>query len=111
MDDILAKFGLKIPYLITGAIAGVMGMVFNNKPRTTRQKIRSYVVVISGAVLTGYLTPLVFLYWEDLRSAEYSVAFILGLFGMGLIETIFVILNKLKDNPIDVIKSIRNIFK
>lgn len=111
MEDILLKLGLKAGHLITGLIAGIMGLVFNNRPRSFRQKIRSYFVVVSGAILTGYLTPLVLLKWTFLNGAEYSIAFVVGLFGMGLVESIFVLLNKLKDNPIEVGKALKDLFK
>ena len=107
----LAKFGLKSAHIITGLIAGAMGLVFNRRPRTLREKIKAYVVVICGAVLTGYLTPLVILKWEWLSHTEYSVAFIVGLFGMGGVQAMFNLLNRLKANPIPTLKSIREIFK
>ena len=111
MEDILAKMGLKGVHILTGLIAGMMGLLFNNKPRNFRQKIRSYIVVVSGAILTGYVTPLVLIYFHILNGAEYSVAFIVGLFGMGLIEGLFALLNKLKNDPIEIGKAIRDIFR
>lgn len=111
MEDVLLKFGVKTGHLITGLVAGIMGLLFNKRPQTLRAKIRSYIVVLSGAVLTGYITPLILLKWDWLSGAEYSVAFVVGLFGMGVIETGFVIVKKLKENPLDTIKNIRNIFK
>lgn len=111
MEDVLVKFGIKTGHLITGLIAGVMGLLFNKRPQTMRQKIRSYFVVLSGAVLTGYITPLILLKWKWLIGAEYSVAFVVGLFGMGVIETLFIIIKKAKENPISTISSIRDIFK
>jgi len=111
MEDILLKLGLKAGHLITGLIAGIMGFVFNNKPTNFKEKIKSYFVVLSGAILTGYLTPLVLLKWELLNSAEYSVAFVVGLFGMGLVESVFVLINKLKENPVEVGRKLRDIFR
>lgn len=111
MEDMLLKFGVKMGYLITGLIAGVMGLMFNKRPNTIKEKMRSYVVVLFGAVLTGYLTPLVLLNWKWLQEAEYSVAFVVGLFGMGIIETGFIVIKKVKENPLEIGKQIKNIFR
>lgn len=104
------KIGLKGGHVMTGLIAGIMGFLFNKKPSTITEKIRSYLVVLSGAVLTGFLTPLVLLKWDLLSDAEYSVAFVVGLFGMGIIESLFVLVNKLKENPLDIMKKIKDTF-
>lgn len=111
MEDILAKLGLKGIHLITGLIAGIMGLLFNKRPQTVRENIRSYMVVLFGAILTGYITPLVLLKFDFLLSAEYSVAFVVGLFGMGVIEGGFKIIESLKKDPLGVISSIKDIFK
>lgn len=111
MDEILAKMGLKMGHLATGLIAGLMGFMFNKKPSNISEKIRSWVVVFSGAILTGYITPLVLLKWDFLESAEYSVAFVVGLFGMGIVESIFILINTKKNDLPAIIKGIRDIFK
>lgn len=111
MEDILMKFGVKTGHFITGLIAGIMGLLFNKRPQNFRQKVRSYFVVLSGAVLTAYLTPLVLLKWQFLNEAEYSVAFVVGLFGMGIVESIFMLIVKLKNDPVTVGQAIRDIFK
>lgn len=110
MEDMLAKLGLKGAHLLTGLIAGLMGLLFNKRPTTIREKIKAYAVVLSGAMLTGFLTPLVLLKWEWLQGAEYSVAFIVGLFGMGIIEAIFNFISKLKADPLGVGKAIKDMF-
>lgn len=106
MEDMLLKYGIKAGHLITGLVAGVMGLLFNKRPQTLRAKIRSYFVVLSGALMTGYITPLILLKWKWLIGAEYSVAFVVGLFGMGVVETGFIIVKKLKENPLEVINNI-----
>lgn len=111
MEDMLLKFGIKAGHLITGLVAGLMGLLFNKRPQNFRQKIRSYLVVLSGAVTTGFITPLVLVKWDWLYDAEYSVAFILGLFGMGIIESLFVLVIKLKESPLEVGKAIKEIFR
>ena len=110
MEDMLAKLGLKGAHLITGLIAGIMGLIFNKKPVSKKEKIKAYAVVLGGAILTGFLTPLVLLKWEWLLGAEYSVAFVVGLFGMGILETIFNLIGRLKVDPVAVLKSLKDIF-
>lgn len=111
MDDMLAKLGLKSMHIITGLIAGIMSLLFNKKPKTISEKIKAYSVVIAGALVTGYLTPVILLKWNWLMSVEHSVAFCIGLFGMGIIEALFMLISKLKSNPLEVGKAIRDIFK
>ena len=105
------KFGLKTGHLVTGLIAGLMGLLFNKKPQNTRQKFRSYLIVLSGAIATGFLTPLALAKWRWLYDVEYSAAFVIGLFGMGIIESLFVLIIKLKNDPVEVGKAIKDIFK
>ena len=111
MEDVLMKFGIKTGHVITGLLASGIGLIFNKRVHTLREKIRGYFVVICGSILTGYITPLILLKWKWLDSAEYSVAFVFGLFGMGIVESIFLLISKLKENPIQVGKAIRDIFK
>jgi len=106
MEDTLAKFGVKGAHLLTGLIAGVMGLIFNNKPRTLKEKIKAYIIVLAGAVLTGYITPLVLIKWDALLSVEHSVAFLVGLFGIGIAQGIFMVVSKFKDNPIGTAKEV-----
>lgn len=107
----LLKFGIKTGHIITGLIAGVMGLLFNKRPQDLRGKIRSYLVVLSGAIATAFITPLIVVKWSWLLDAEYSVAFVVGLFGMGIIESCFVLLVKLKNDPLSVGKGIKEIFR
>ena len=111
MEDMLLKIGIKAGHLITGLIAGLMGLLFNKKPQNFRQKVKSYLIVVSGAIATGFITPLILVKWDWLMDAEYSVAFVVGLFGMGIIESLFVLVSKIQQDPISIGKAIRNIWK
>jgi len=110
MEDYLIKFGIKTGHLITGLIAGAMSLVFSQRPRNLREKVRSYFIVIFGSLATAYITPVIVLKWIWLQSVDYSVAFVVGLFGMGLIESIFALLYKFKNNPLAVGKAIKDFF-
>ena len=109
--DLLVKGGLKGGHFLFGFIAGVVGLMFSQKPQNNKQRLKLFFIFLCGTVSTGILTPLVLLKWEWLLTAEYSVAFVIGLFGMGLIEAAFKILNNLKQHPLQVLKSLREIFK
>ena len=110
MDELKMKLGIKLGYVITGLLGGLMSLMFNKRPKTRMEKIKSYTIVVLGALLTGYITPLILLKWSAFQNVEYSIAFIVGLFGMGITEAIFVLIQKLKENPIETIKSIKSIF-
>jgi len=86
MENFLAKVGLKAPYLIAGVFGGIFLVYFGGRPKTIREKIKAITTVILSAISTGYLTPLVISCAPDLIRGEYGIAFIIGLFGMGLIH-------------------------
>ena len=109
--DLLVKSGLKGGHFLFGFIAGVVGLMFSQKPNSWRGRLRMFFIFIAGTLTTGMLTPLVLLKWQWLYTAEYSVAFVIGLFGMGLVEAGFRIITKLKQNPLSVLKSLREVFK
>ncbi|GAH09780.1 unnamed protein product, partial [marine sediment metagenome] len=56
---------------------------------------------------TGYVTPLVLVYQPNWQGAEYSVAFIVGIFGMSLIRDIFNFIYDFGKNPIEYIRAVR----
>ena len=86
MEDFFAKIGVKIPHIITGLIAGAIGTLFNARPRTRVEKIKAYLIIASGAVVTAYITPLIVAWKPFFAEVEYSVAFMVGIFGMGILE-------------------------
>ena len=93
MESFLAKVGLKAPYLIAGVFGGIFLVYFGGRPKTVREKIKAIITVILSAVATGYLTPLVISVSPDLVTGEYGLAFIIGLFGMGLIHGLLNFIN------------------
>lgn len=109
--DLLVKGGLKSGHFIFGFIAGAVGLLFSQKPRNNTDRLKMFLIFVAGTISTGMLTPIVVLKWEWLSTVEYSVAFVIGLFGMGLIEAVFKILKSLKNNPLAVLKSLKEIFK
>lgn len=102
---------IRLGHLITGAIAGAIALVFNKYPRTRSEKVKAYSLVCGGAIVTAYLTPALLLWQEWLIGAEYGVAFIIGLFGMGLLEGIYKIIQSFITNPLGIIEQIVNIFR
>lgn len=98
----------KIPLLVVGAIGGALGIVFGQqKPRTFKEWMKAVVFVCSGAIITNFLTPLVLHLFPDLLNLEYSVALIVGLFGIGIVMSLFNILNMLKDDVFGTIDKIK----
>lgn len=101
----------KIGHIITGGIAGAMALVFNKYPRTKREKIKAFAIVFGGAISTAFLTPLALLYLPVLQNAEYGVAFIIGLFGMGVLEAVYKVVQALIEDPYGTIVKLKNAFR
>lgn len=111
MEDVFAKIGLKFAHLITGLIGGGIALVFGKARPTLRDKIKAVVIVLLGAVATGYLTPLLLLWKPSLETVEHGIAFVVGIFGMGIIEGLINLVRKFQDNPMDIIKEIKQLIK
>lgn len=102
----------KVPYLAVGAIGGAISIIFGeNKPKTLRQWIKSTSFVLSGAIITNFVTPLIMHLMPKFADFEYSIAFIFGLLGIGIVKAIFNVIKKLNNDPFGTLKDIKNIFK
>ena len=110
MEDFIAKLGLKIPHIIAGIFGGVFIVFFGQRPRTLRDRIGAFTTVILSAVATGYLTPLILSVHPAWITGEHGIAFVVGLFGMGVIHGTLNIVNKFVTDGIATIKSIRSIW-
>lgn len=108
MEDIFAKIGIKSAHLFAGFIGGVFVMYFGKRPTSIREKIRAFITVILSAVCTGYLTPLIISWQPDWESVEHGLAFLVGLFGMGVLHGFFNLVTAFTYDPIGVVKNIRN---
>ena len=108
MEDIFAKLGIKLSHLIIGFLAGGVGLVFNKKPSSKRAKIKIYVIIVSGAILTGFVTPVILLWQTWLTGAEHGVAFLIGIFGMGVIEATLSFLKVFRENPMESINKMKD---
>lgn len=107
MEELLAKLGLKLAHLITGFLGGAIGLIFGKRQKTPLGILRSILTVFVGAIVTGYLTPFILTikpHWEDV---EHSIGFLVGIFGMGIIEGFMNLVNSFTKNPIKTIKSFK----
>ena len=111
MEDIIAKLGLKGMHLLTGLLGGAVALIFGKKRNTIPDKIHALCIVLAGAVCTAYFTPMLFVWKPSFENAEHGIAFVIGIFGMGIIEGIMNIVYKFKDNPIDTFKYIFDVFR
>lgn len=112
MEEMLAKLGLSLAHLVSGLIGGVVGLIFGKKTvRTAKDKLRAFFVILAGAIVTGYITPLVFMWKPSWENAEYSIGFVIGLMGMGVIEGLINLITQFKTSPIDTIKDIKDTIK
>jgi len=107
VEELLAKLGLKSAHLITGFLGGAVGLVFGKQKTTFKGKLRSIGIVVIGAVVTGYVTPLILEWKPNWENTEYSIGFLVGIFGMGVIEGFINLVNSFRKNPISTIKSIK----
>lgn len=111
MEEILVKYGLKSAHLITGLIGGAVSLFFGKRKAVTmRDKLKSVMFVIVGAVVTGYSTPIILKANPSWSDNEHGIAFVIGLFGMGIVEGAFTVVNEYKKHPLDIIKKIRDSF-
>ena len=107
MEEMLAKLGIKGVYLITGLIGSSVALLFGRKIKTWRDKAKAIVFVLAGSVVTGFITPLVLVWQPNWAGAEYSIAFVVGIFGMSIIRDIFSFIYDFGKNPIEYFKMLR----
>ena len=110
MEDFFVKIGLKIPHIITGVLAGLVGLIFGERAtKTFKDKVKITLIVIVGAIMTGYFTPLIFLWKPRWESVEHSIAFVIGLLGMGVVEGILNIINRFSKHPIKTVREVKGV--
>ena len=107
MEEILAKLGLKGVHLLTGLIGSSIALLYGKRIRTLKDKLKAIIIVLSGATVTGYLTPLILIYKPEWVGAEYSIAFIVGIFGMSIIKDAFNFIYDFGKNPLEYLKMLR----
>jgi hypothetical protein len=107
MDEIFAKLGVKGIHLLTGLMGGSIALIFGGKIKTWRDKIKAIVFILAGAVVTGFITPMVILWKPQWIEAEYSIAFIVGIFGMGVIRDVFQFMYDFGKNPMEYLRMLR----
>lgn len=108
MEDIFAKMGLKGAHLFAGLIGGAFVAFFGRKPITWREKLKAFITVIMSAILTGYLTPLVILKYPTWESAEHGLAFLIGLFGMGVVHGLLNVVQGFVEDPLGTFKKVKS---
>ena len=107
----MEELGIKTMHLITGFLGGSLAIFFGKKVHTIRDKIRAFLTVVAGSVVTGFATPAMILWKPTWESAEHSIAFFIGLVGMGVIEGILNLVMKFKHKPVETIKEVKDIIK
>ncbi len=108
--DIDAIF--KVPYLIVGAIGGAISIVFGDKkPKTLREYTKASAFIMAGAIITNFLTPLAIKIVPLLDGVEHGTSLIIGLFGIGMAQALFKVLNDLKTDFYGTIRKLKDMFK
>ncbi|QQV90424.1 hypothetical protein Harreka1_17 [Olleya phage Harreka_1] len=102
---------VKLPLIIIGAIGGALSVLFGeNKPRTLREYLKATSFVFAGAIVTNFLTPLAMHFIPSLVGLESAVAFIVGLFGVGVVKALFNVVKMLTTDFFGTIKKFKEIF-
>ena len=107
MEEWLVKAGVKIGVLCVGLMGGAVALLYGNKIRTWKEKLKAVLIVISGSVVTGFVTPLILIWYHNWIGAEYSIAFIVGIFGMSIIRGVFNFIYDFGKNPLEYLRMIR----
>ncbi len=81
----LEEYGLCIYNLVAGFSGGIVRMS-NSEPVSP---LRWLTGLISSTLMAGYLTPLILKYITMPNKLEYSVAFIIGLASLQIINIVF----------------------
>lgn len=108
--DLLSKFGLKLIHIIPALIGGIIAVLFGRKNRTTKEWFQSVFVIVIGSVATGYITPIILAWQPQWESVEHSIGFVVGIFGMGVIEGLLNIVKKFIMNPLATLKEAKDVF-
>ncbi len=107
MEEMLAKLGLKGVYLLTGLVGSSIALLYGGKIMTWKDKLKAVVFVLAGSVVTGFVTPLVIMWQPGWAGAEYSIAFVVGIFGMSIIRDIFSFIYDFGRNPLEYLRMLR----
>ncbi len=107
MEEILAKLGIKGIHLLTGLIGGSIALIFGGKIKTWRDQLKATVFVFAGAIVTGFVTPLVVSWRPEWIEVEHSIAFIIGILGMGIIRGVFSFIYDFGKNPMEYLRMLR----
>lgn len=109
MEDIFGKLGLKLAHILTGLLGGAVALIFGKTRPSLKEKIRAVFIVLAGSIVTGYVTPMVLLWKPTLIGVEHGIAFLIGIFGMGVVEGLLTWLSKFRKSPVQAIKDIKNL--
>ena len=101
----------KLPYLVVGAIGGSLSVLFGeNKPKTVTEFGKVSLFVMAGAVLTNFLTPLVFYLVPTTVDFEHPIAFVVGLLGIGVVKAVLKVITMLNSDFFGTVKKVKEIF-
>lgn len=102
---------IKIPLLVIGAIGGAMSVIFGDKkPKTVGEYIKASSFVLAGAIVTNFLTPLAIHLMPSLNGLESAVAFIVGLFGVGVVKALFNVVKMLTTDFFGTVRKFKELF-
>lgn len=102
----------KVPYLVVGSIGGAVSiMLGENKPKTLREYFKSTALVLSGAVITNFLTPFSIKLLPILEGVEHGAGLVIGLFGIGVVSALLKVTKDLRTDFWGTLKKAKDLFK
>lgn len=104
--DFFAKLFTKAPLIIAGLIGGALAVLLGKKRSTIREKFFAIVIVLLSTFVTWYVTPIILLWLPTLETVEHSVGFVVGIFGIGIIEGLLNLVKKFTLNPLQTLKDL-----
>jgi len=93
--DIFDTFGIKLAALFAGAVGAIASLALEDGVSLRR----GVVLVFTGAVTAGYLTPLIMASGLD-DNLENSASFLVGLVSMKLLAAILDITEEFRRRPV-----------
>ena len=91
---------LEIPGLKTGTLlAGFLGVVVSLRFIQGLSIVQSVLSVVTGAVVTGYIAPIIQLKLDLSAPMEHGLGFLLGLTAMNTVPGIVKLSDKFKEDP------------
>lgn len=94
-----------VSLLISSVIGAFIGAAF----RKDETSFNICLAIVAGIAMAYYLTPALIEVFGISKTVENAIAFLIGLFGMYLLTIVVMVLKALKDDPKEVLETIKQL--